>query len=144
MQLSEHFSLSEFTASNTATKLNIDNTPEEEIIENLKVLAEGMEKVRELLGAPIKINSGFRNQQLNKAVGGSATSSHMKGFAADFICPGYGTPLKIVKKIESSGIKFDQCIQEGTWVHISFDPKMRGQLLTANFNEKGVSYSKGV
>jgi zinc D-Ala-D-Ala carboxypeptidase len=146
MKLSEHFHLVEFTFSQTAIRKAIPNIPSPEIIGNLKDVADGMEKVRTLLGnKPISITSGYRSAKLNQAVGGSKTSAHMLGYACDFICPSYGKPIAIVKKIKDSDIDFDQCIQEGTWVHISFDPKNRKQVLTALFDGNGgVRYSEGV
>lgn len=144
MQLSEHFSLEELTASVTGSKLKIDNSPAPEIIEHLKLVAAGLEKVRALLGGPITINSGYRCPALNKAVGGAKQSAHMEGYAADFVCPSFGKPIDIVKKIAASSITFDKCIQEGTWVHISFDPKGRKQLLTAHFGPNGTTYTAGV
>ena len=146
MQLTTHFSLEEMVKSSTALRLGIDNTPSEEVQANLQVTAEGLEAVRRVLklyNDPVLIDSGYRCPALNAAVHGSKTSAHMSGWAADFICPGYGTPLQIVKTIEASDLQFDQVIQEGTWVHISFDPRMRREVLTATFNSDGVVYSQG-
>ena len=105
-----------------------------------------MEKVRELLGnKPISITSGYRSKKLNEAVGGTKTSAHMLGYACDFICPSYGKPIDIVRKIAASKLEFDQCIQEGTWVHISFAPEMRKKVMTALFDGNGgVRYTEGV
>ena len=146
-QLTTHFSLDELTRSDTAVRLGIDNTPSNDVLDNLKVLAQGLEKVRTLLNVynrPVLISSGYRCSALNKALHGAENSAHMYGYAADFTCPDFGTPLDIVKKIAASDIKFDQIIQEGTWVHISFDPKMRRQVLTAHFNNGVASYTIGV
>ena len=68
----------------------------------------------------------------------------MAGYAADFVCPDFGSPLKIVKALAATGIQFDKLIQEGTWVHISFAPEARRQLLTAHFGPNGTSYTAGV
>lgn len=144
MNLSEHFTLEEMLFSDTAQRLNIDNSPPLEVIAHLTVAANGMEKVRALLGYPIRVNSGYRCPDLNKAVGGSKTSAHMTGYAVDFVCPKFGAPIQIVKAIAGSSIVFDQCIQEGTWVHISFDPRARRQLLTAHFGAGGTTYTVGV
>ena len=111
---------------------------------NLGVLATGLENVRGLLGHSMRVDSGFRCTELNAAVGGAKTSAHMLGYAADFVCPGFGNPLEIVRAISASDLVFDQCIQEGTWVHISFDPKSRRDVLTAIFGVGGTSYRKGV
>jgi Peptidase M15 len=143
MTLSPHFTLEELVFSSTAVRLGIDNTPSEEVIAHLRVLADGLERVRSLLGHPMNIDSGYRCDVLNAAVRGSKTSAHLEGYAADFTCPGFGTPLEIVKLITGSTVAFDQCIQEGTWVHISFDPRLRREVLTAHFGNGGVTYTQG-
>lgn len=142
MQLTKNFTLSEFIESETAERKGVDNTPSELVINNLKIAAEGMQKIRDLLGQPIFISSGYRSPKLNKAIGGSATSAHCYGYAVDFKCPNFGTPYEVTKKIIASGLKFDQIIWEGTWVHVSFDPKMRNQKLTATFKNGKVTYSE--
>ena len=121
MRLSENFSLEELTASETAARKGIDNTPSEEVINNLKRLAAALQEVRALLNhRAILISSGYRSPELNQAVGGSATSDHCKGLAADFICPSYGTPNDIVRAIAVSGLSFKQVIREfDRWVHLS-------------------------
>ena len=143
--LSEHFTLEELTFSATAPRKQIDNTPPAEVLENMKRLAAGLEEVRAALGnKPMRINSGYRSPKLNRAVGGARLSAHMAGYAADFVCPDFGSPLKIVKALAATGIQFDKLIQEGTWVHISFAPEARRQLLTAHFGPNGTSYTAGV
>lgn len=144
MNLSEHFTLEELTFSQTAVRKGIDNTPSLEVVAHLTRLADSLEKVRQLLGGPVRITSGYRSTVLNAAVGGSKKSAHMAGYAADFVCPSFGYPLKIVKAIAASDIQFDQCIQEGTWVHISFDPDARRQVLTAHFSNGKATYTEGV
>jgi zinc D-Ala-D-Ala carboxypeptidase len=143
-QLTAHFALVELTRSNTGERLGIDNTPSLEVVANLTRLAMGLEQVRALLGHPMQIDSGYRCPALNKAVGGVSDSAHVVGFAADFICPEYGTPLEIARAIAGSGIAVDQIIQEGSWCHVSFDPRLRHQALTATFGPGGATYSKGV
>jgi len=133
MNLSDHFSLEEATHSDTATRLGISNQPNAQQLENMKVAAIGMEKIRELLASPINVNSWIRLPEVNVAVGGSKVSSHMDGWAIDFTCKGFGTPLEVCKAIEKSNIKFDQMIYEfgeKGWTHISFAPEMRQQKLT--------------
>lgn len=144
MDLSTHFSLQEFTASQTATRLGLDNTAPQSVMRALLRTATGMEGVRTLLQAPIIISSGYRSPEVNRAVGGSPNSQHTRGEAVDFICPGYGTPLKICKAIVSSGIKFDQLIMEGAWVHISFSDANRREVLTAKFGPGGATYTQGL
>lgn len=131
MQLSEHFSLDEATFSETAVRLGINNQPSPEQLENMKIVAENMEKVRTLLGKGIRVNSWLRLPEVNVAVGGSKISSHMDGWAVDFTCAGFGDPYAVCKAIEASDIKYDQMIHEfGRWTHISFAPAMRMQAMT--------------
>ena len=137
MQLTPHFSLAELTT----TKQKIDNTPSKEIVEVLRTTAFYMEKVRELLGnVAITINSGYRSPDVNRAVGGTSNSSHTYGYAVDFTAYGH-TPLTICNILAKSNLKFDQLIYEKTWVHISFDPRMRGNILTLKGKGK---YTKGI
>lgn len=143
MNLSEHFTLEELTVSPTAQRLGINNDANPTIVANLMRLVDGLEKVRTLLGYPLRINSGFRCQALNAAIGGASNSQHMAGMAADFTCVEFGGPISIVRAIQASGIEFDQLIQEGTWVHISFAPVNRRQVLTAHFGAGGTTYSQG-
>lgn len=126
--LSPHFTLAELTASSVAMRQNIDNRPPPEIVEHLKHTAEHMERVREVLGYPITVTSGYRCLQLNRAIGSTDTSAHVKGYAVDFRCPGFGTPFEIAQKLASSPVMdtCDQLIHEfGEWVHISFDPNSK-------------------
>lgn len=118
-KLSEHFTLEEFVISQTAARRGIDNTPSPAIIHNLRRTAAAMERVRKLLGdKPIRVSSGYRCPALNAAVGGSESSAHMQGLAADFTCPGFGTVFQVAMAIADSNIEFDQVIHEyGTWVH---------------------------
>ena len=146
IKLSEHFTLEEFTFSQTAVRHAINNSPTSEILTRLRFVAAGLELVRSLLGGnAIRVSSGYRCRQLNKLVGGSPTSAHEEGWAVDFTCPGFGSPKEVARAIAESGIEFDQLIYEGTWVHISFAPKKRREVLTAHFYGNGkVSYTKGI
>ena len=145
MKLTEHFSLDEFTASQTATRQGIKNTPSATGVENLRMLATLLEQVRELLGSnSIRISSGYRCLALNQHIGSSHTSAHIFGYAADFTCPSFGSPITVAKKIAESNLKFDQLIYEGTWIHISCDPKNRRQLLTAAFKGGKAFYTVGI
>lgn len=133
MQMSAHFTLPEMTVSARARREGIDNSPGPDVIARLKVVAAQLEKVRELLGGkPITITSCYRSPALNAATPGSAkNSAHTLGWAVDFQCPAFGTPLQIAERLARSSISFDQLIHEhGVWVHISFDPRRRGELLT--------------
>lgn len=136
-QFPEHFTLEELTHSNTAKRLGIDNVPNGKELERLATTAKQMLRVRKLLGdSPITVNSGYRSPELNKHVPGSSnTSAHTLGYAVDFTCKRYGTPLQIAKAVAASDIMddVDQLIHEyDSWVHISFDPRKRKQLLTIN------------
>lgn len=115
----------------TITETGLANIPNNTQLARLTATAQAMEAVRKLLGHPIRVNSGFRSPSVNRAVGGSPTSAHAIGYAVDFVCPKFGDPMAICKAIVASGIKFDQLIMEkNRWVHISFDPRMRGQVLS--------------
>lgn len=148
MNLTDHFSLAELTASETAARRGIDNTPSAEVIKNLTRTAQLLERVRVLLGSKaILVSSGYRSPALNAAVGGSKTSAHMRGLAADFICPGFGTPQAICHRLADLGVEFDQLIQEGTWVHIGLaaeGEKPRRQVLTAHFGGNDTTYRSGL
>lgn len=119
-QLTPHFTLEEMTLSQTAAREGIDNKPSPDIVKNLRVTCELLERVRTLLGnVPILVSSGYRSPALNKAVGGSKNSAHMSGFAVDFTAPAFGTPLRIARAVSGSDLMYDQLIHEfGVWVHL--------------------------
>jgi hypothetical protein len=145
MNLSMHFSLAEMTASEVAVRRGLDNTPTPDIVENLKLLCGYMEQIRDLLGVPITVHSGYRSPKVNAAVGGSDHSAHLHGMACDFIAPAYGTPQEIAKVILGNGtIPFDQLIYEGSWVHFGIGDDMRKQVLTAHFDGGKATYSQGI
>jgi len=131
MRLTRNFSLEQLIYSETAERERIDNTPGADIVDNLRRLAEGLERVRILTGFPLEISSGYRCPELNRRVGGAKTSQHAQGLAADFTCAEFGPPVDIIKAIRDSDIDFDQCILEyAKWVHISFSKAPRGKVLT--------------
>ena len=131
MQLTNHFSLEEFIRSDVGARRNLDNTPDAETIEHLKETASLMEQVRELLGHPIIITSGYRSLKVNSAIGSKPTSDHVLGYAADFRCPGFGDVTEICHAIMDSTIQYHQLIHEfNSWVHISANPKMAKMNLT--------------
>lgn len=135
MLFPDQFTLEEMTHSNTAARLGINNVPNGDALQHLWDNSIHMLRVRELLdNKPIKVNSGYRSPELNKHIPGSSnTSAHTLGYATDFICPGYGSPLHIARAIAESDIMkdVDQLIHEyNSWVHISWDPRNRKQLLT--------------
>jgi hypothetical protein len=129
MNLSKNLTLGEVTKSNTAINLGIKNEPNTEQLENLKTIAnEVFQKIRDHFGKPIKVSSGFRSDALNKKVGGSKTSDHMKGCALDIDMdgiPGDITNAQIFNYIKDN-LEFKQLIWEfGTnmnpdWVHVSY------------------------
>jgi len=138
MLLTPNFPLALLVRSETAEQQGIDNSPSADVIDNLKVLAAGLEQVQSLLGHPLEISSGFRCAALNQVVGGAAASQHVQGLAADFVCPAFGTPFEIASTISESTIAYDQCILEyGRWVHISFSPQPRGRMLTIYDSTEG-------
>ena len=122
MQLSQNFTLDELTHTDHR---DLDNTPNDIEINNLKRLAEFLEQVKTVLGGkPVMINSGFRSKAVNDAVGSKDSSQHRVGCAADLRIPGM-TPDEVVKAIIASGIGYDQVIREfatptgGGWTHVS-------------------------
>lgn len=138
MNLSKYFTFEELTASQFAARHGIDNMPKSpQIMANLNTLANKLDIVRDLLGKPMLVSSGYRCKELNTALNGSGTSTHMTGLAADFTCPGFGTVDEVFLAIKSSGIKYDQLILEfpfsrTPWVHIGFGSAMRQEKLTYN------------
>ena len=144
-RLTEHFSLEELTRSAKAQELARGNVPSGGVLGNLLQTAIGLEGVRAVLGVPLQITSGYRCPAVNAAVGGVADSAHLSGWAADFVAPQFGTPFEIVKKLTESELAFDKLIQEGGWVHVSFDPRKRQQTMTAHFAAgKATTYTQGV
>lgn len=132
MNLSEHFTLEEFVRSGKARVLSIANTPGTELLPAMRRTCDGLERILLIVESPIILLSGYRSHELNTLVGGSATSQHMRGEAADIICPGFGAPVDLARHIHShkEGIAYDQLIIEGTWVHVSFALKPRLMALT--------------
>jgi len=146
--LQQSFLLSEFLRSETGIRRGLDNTPRPAELNNLRhILAPGMQRVRNCLGGPVLVLSGYRSLEVNTAVGGSRTSQHTQGLACDFVAPQFGTPKSVSRYLmERSGeIRFDQLIHEGGWVHISFVASApRNQVLTAHFRGGGVNYTPGL
>jgi hypothetical protein len=147
-RLQQSFRLSEFLRSETAVRRGLDNTPLPTEMANIRnILAPGMQRVRNCLGAPVLVLSGYRSPEVNAAVGGSKASQHMKGLACDFVAPDFGLPKTIAKYLLQRGpeLRWDQLIWEGGWVHISFvGGTPRGVVLTAHFAGGRVSYTPGL
>ena len=122
-KLSEHFSLGEFVRSSTAQRMGIDNTPDAEAIENLRNLCtKVLEPLREHLGQPVVITSGFRSKRLNEVVGGVKNSQHLRGEAADLMVEGEKQARDWIRWMMDF-LEFDQLILEKkskkVWVHVS-------------------------
>jgi hypothetical protein len=135
VKLTPHFSLEEFVASEVAARAGIDNTPSVEIVANLQRLARYLEVLRGALqDLPIHVTSGYRCLELNQRIGGARNSAHIQGWAADIVCPEFGTPLEVCWAVAKSGLPFDQVIHEfGRWCHVAIAPPEgtpRGELLT--------------
>jgi len=125
MKLTPHFTLAEITASNTASRLGLDNTPEPELLPRLVLLAELLERIRTTLGVPVTVTSGYRAPKVNRAVGGVTSSDHTQGHAADFVAPGFGSASAVAAHLAPlvATLGLGQLILEGIkgkqWVHIS-------------------------
>lgn len=137
-RLSPHFTLGELTFSQAAERSSLDNTPTPPILRNLERLAQALEHVRASLGgAPIHISSGYRSPAVNRAVGGSQNSAHLRGLAADFQAPTFGDPRAVALHLQADrDVLFDQLIFEGSWVHIGLARQgetPRREVLTAVF-----------
>jgi len=139
MNLSANFSLKEMTRSDTATRLGLNNTPDEKAIDNLKTLCEKvLQPVRDHFGKTVTVNSGFRSSETNQATGGSKSSDHVKGQAADIEID--GVPNVELAQWIMDNLEYTQLILEfytpgipdSGWVHVSYDPSnLKKQELTA-------------
>jgi len=147
-RISKHISYKEAVGSNYAKQYGIKNKPNEEQVENMKLLAEKVfEPLREWVGCPIRVNSMFRSKELNSAIKGSSTSSHMKGEAMDITSMACGkenckSNLEMFHWIKDN-LEFDQLIwefgSEPKWLHVSFSKNNRKQVLVTK--KRGVYYT---
>ena len=152
MKLTENFTLSEMVKSETALRQGLDNTPGATEIANLKLLAEKvLQPIRDHYKKGIKVNSGFRHPNVNAAVGGSRTSDHCKGQAADIEIPGVAN-ADLAEYIKNN-LKFTQLILEfytpgvpdSGWVHVSYDPgNLKCQVMTAYKKNGKTVYEPGI
>jgi uncharacterized protein YcbK (DUF882 family) len=152
MNLTANFTLSELVKSDTALRHDMDNTPGEIEIENLKRLAEKvLQPVREHYQRGVKVNSGYRHPEVNAKVGGSKTSDHCKGQAADIEIP--GVPNADLAQWITENLDFTQVILEfytqgvpdSGWVHVSYDPQnLKKQSLTAVKKDGKTVYLPGI
>lgn len=128
MKLSKNFSLDELTVTSTG----LANVPNAAEMASLKALAlHVLQPLRSALGRPVLVNSGFRSEAVNRAVGGTASSQHRLGQAADIRVAGMSS-ADLAREIVRLGLPFDQLIEEfGRWVHVSYGPRHRRQVLRA-------------
>lgn len=126
MNLTPHFTLAEMTASSTAKRLGLDNTPTAEALANLSRTAQMLERVRAQLGGKaVIVTSAYRGRQVNQAVGGATSSDHMQGQAADIQVPSYGKPYDVARALvpHLDALGIGQLIYESSgasqWVHVS-------------------------
>ena len=149
MKLSENFTLDELTKSQEATRLGIENIPNEEQIQNLKILCEKiLQPLRDYYGMPLSISSGYRSVALCETIGSSAKSQHTKGQAADFEI--FGVANKDIADFIVKNFEYDQCILEfwnenepnSGWVHCSYSIESnRKQYLKAQKVSGKIVYS---
>lgn len=147
-RISKHISYKEATGSNYAKQYGIKNKPNEEQVENMKLLAkEVFEPLREWVGCPIRVNSMFRSKELNSAIKGSSSSSHMKGEAMDITSMACDkedckSNLDMFHYIKDN-LEFDQLIwefgAEPKWLHVSYSKNNRKQVLVTK--RQGVYYT---
>lgn len=121
--MAKYFTLGELCKSDVAVEKRIENTPDNPTIERMQALMEEcLDKVREMWGKPIGVNSGYRSAELNRAVGGEKNSQHLRGEAADITTGSKENNRKLFDLIVASDIDFDQLIDESgyRWLHISY------------------------
>lgn len=127
-----NFTISELLKSDVAKRASIKNIPAKaQTFDNMLLLIINcLQPIRNYIGKPVIITSGFRTPVLNQIVGGVANSQHLTGCAADITVPGLSIN-EVIQKIKVSGVEYDQLIHEGSWVHISYNKgKNRKQYLT--------------
>ena len=125
-----NFTIEELTRSSFAIRNNIDNTPNEKQTENLRFVANNLEYIREKLGNyPILVTSGFRNKEVNKAVGGVRNSDHLEGLAVDIIIKNNKSVKDTAKQIIETQLEFDQIIIYRNFIHLGFNKRMRRNIV---------------
>lgn len=131
--MGQYFTLKELCNSATASRLGIDNTPPAQAVDALTALVGNvLDPLRRAWGSPITVTSGYRSAALNKAVGGAASSHHLRGMAADITTGNRANNRRLFQKILDLGLPFTQLIDESNfaWVHISYDPaNLKRQIL---------------
>ena len=140
IQFTPNFSLHELLVTEHRKFDDEQYNPSAAVIENLRALSFNiLQHLRDALGTPLKINSGYRCPSLNKAIGGAANSQHVTGQAADIIDLIHGNE-SLFRKIKELNLPFDQMIDEFgfRWVHVSYDPiRHRKAILQAIKDAKG-------
>ena len=152
MNLSANFTLKELTKSDTATRVGLDNTPDEQALENLKTLCDKvLQPVREHFGKSVTVNSGYRSPESNAAVRGSKTSDHCKGQAADIEIVGVANAdlaQWIMDNLDYTQLILEfytPGIPDSGWVHVSYDPNnLKKQELTATKVAGKTTYLNGL
>ena len=152
MQVTEHFSLRELTRSETASRAGVQNEPSKAEMDNIRYTAEQLEKIRDYVGRAIIVTSCFRSERVNKLVGGSSTSAHRYGLAADCDALGLAFAKKLIAMRDEGKLEFDQLILEfpergdGAWVHVGFrrNSPMRNQIMTATKKNGKTVYLPGL
>lgn len=152
MNLTKNFTLNELTQSETALRKGLDNAPTQDVISALQTLAVNvLQPVREHYGKGVKVTSGYRSPEVNASVGGSKTSDHCKGQAADIEIPGLPN-LELAQYIKDT-LQFTQLILEfytpgvpdSGWVHVSYDPSnLKCQVMTAVKKDGKTVYLPGL
>lgn len=145
MRLSRNFKLSEFLRSGTAERHGIDMTPTPLVLHNIQTLVTSvMQPLRDDVGSPIFISSGFRPDELNRLIRGSENSAHLTGSAADFVIAEL-TPYEACLRIGQLQLPFDQNIHEfGRWTHVGIGGKLRHENLTAFRVDGRTQYKFGI
>ena len=154
-QVTQNFSLRELTRSETARRMGVENIPTEKEMQNIRKTAEQLEKIRKYVGRGIIVTSCFRSERVNKLVGGSPTSAHRFGSAADCDAIGmtsFAFAKKLIEMRDAGKLVFDQLILEfpergdGAWVHVGFrwHSPMRNQVLTAKKIKGKTVYLQGL
>ncbi len=152
MKLTANFTLNELTQSETALRKGLDNAPTQDVISALQTLAVNvLQPVREHYGRGVKVNSGYRSPEVNASVGGSKTSDHCKGQAADIEIPGVANKelaLYIRDNLEYTQLileAYTEGVPDSGWVHVSYDPtNLKKQVMTAKFVNGKAVYSNGI
>jgi len=141
--LTKNFNIDQLIFSETAQRLGIQNFPNREQVENLRLLCVNvLEPIYKL--DQFRVSSGYRCPELNKAIGSSQTSHHTRGMAVDLV-PNKMIINDLIRTIKNKKIPLTQCILEFGWIHVSYDKlDLRNQFLIAEKTKKGIVYSNWI